>query len=68
MVSAFVSMMLMLTPMGSGHGNHFGWRNKETRNVPAYQPVTAAPKQGNSTPPSTGSGPSEPGSTRYSAE
>lgn len=66
MVSAFVSMMLMLTPMNNGH--HYGWGKQEGRNVPAYQPVTPSqPPRGNSSPPPvSGSGPSEPGSTRYS--
>lgn len=69
MLSVFVTMMLMLSPMGNGHGNHFGWA-KKNRNVPAYQPVAPAqpPSGGGGTPPvSYGdpSRPSGPGANQY---
>ena len=68
MLSAFVAMMLMLSPMGNGHGNHFGWA-KKNRPVPAFQPVAPVqPPSGGGTPPlSSGdsSRPTGPGATQY---
>lgn len=69
MVSAFLTMMLMLSPMsnGNGNGHHYGWANKY-RPVPAYQPVAPVqPRAGGGTPPTYGDRgqSSGPGANQY---
>lgn len=68
MVSTFVSMMLMLSPMNNGHHNGWEHNGKFSRPTPAFQPVAPAhPASPGSTPPisPSGGGSSGPGANQY---